>query len=160
MLWPLRFNCIHGDLAGARRIASEPPGLGTADARECYGPYSNLAWACGKGHLAFAQWLVAHFSLTAADARANDNHALRAACSGGHLEVAQWLVSRFGLTAADARVNNAIALIVACCAGRYDMAKWLVMHFNFSAADVRCSLLAARGSGRSEIERWLKTVGR
>ena len=39
------------------------------------------------------------FGLTAADARARDNYALRMACAEGYLEVAQWLADRFGPTA-------------------------------------------------------------
>jgi len=42
-----------------------------------------------------AQWLHSVFGLTAADARADDNAALRWACENGHLSVAQWLRETF-----------------------------------------------------------------
>jgi hypothetical protein len=48
-----------------------------------------------------AQWLVERFELTADDARADDNNALRQACYYGQLDVAQWLIVQFGLTEED-----------------------------------------------------------
>lgn len=59
--------------------------------------------SCRQGDLPIAHWLVKRFSLTADDARAHRNAALRGACHGGFTETAQWLVERFDLTANDAR---------------------------------------------------------
>jgi hypothetical protein len=92
---------------------------------------------CSDGNLAAAEWLVATFGLTAADAQSGDNIAFCLACQNGHLDVAKWLVATFGLTAADARSGDNFALSLACLTGRLDVVKWLVATFALTAADAR-----------------------
>ena len=65
-----------------------------------------LADDCRRGATEDAQWMAGRFGLTPADARADDNDALRGACENGHTATAQWLADRFGLTPADARADD------------------------------------------------------
>jgi hypothetical protein len=106
---------------------------------ELAGWHITLQNLCRFGRLTTAQWLVNTFSLTAADARAQDNAALRYICANGHLATAQWLVERFALTAADARAKNNQALRYACEGGHIAIAQWLVDRFELTAADVRAN---------------------
>ena len=121
-----------------------------------------MAAACLEGHLEVAQWLAAHFNLTAADARTHDNFALRHACAEGHLAIAQWLAAAFGLTAADARARDNWALRFACFGGHLAMAQWLVAAFGLTAADARAhdneALYHACVAGHLATAQWLAEV--
>jgi hypothetical protein len=67
--------------------------------------------------------------LTAEDARAKNNYALRKACERGHLAIVRWLVDRFGLTAEDARAKNNYALRKARLNDHLAVVLWLVVEF-------------------------------
>jgi hypothetical protein len=97
--------------------------------------------------------------LTPADARADNNWALRKACAGGHLAAAQWLTERFGLTAADARAWHNEVLWWACRNGHLEVAQWLTERFGLTAADVRAAdneaLRWACANGHLDVAQWL-----
>jgi hypothetical protein len=81
------------------------------------------------GDIAAATWLTNRFALTADDARATNNNALRWACLNGHLGVAQWLVGRFGLTVHDVRdmrAENNFALWAACMVNNAMIARFIL----------------------------------
>jgi hypothetical protein len=98
---------------------------------------ARLQVTCRNGQQLAAQWLVERFGLTAADARAEDNKALRGVCANGHLAVAQWLAETFSLTAEDARANDNWALRMACENGHLAVAQWLAERFSLTAEDAR-----------------------
>ena len=50
-------------------------------------------WACVKGHLEVAKWLIETFE--GIDIHAENDQAFRWACENGHLEVARWLIEPF-----------------------------------------------------------------
>ena len=56
-----------------------------------------IEWAVRHQLPQTATWIVRTFALSAADARASENKALRAACHNGHLPVTQWLRATFHL---------------------------------------------------------------
>ena len=93
-------------------------------------------WLTEK-RVALFVWLVDRFKLTAADAQAGVNDALRWACSNSHLPMAQWLADRFGLTAADARAVDNFALRSACCNGHLPVVRWLVDRFGITGDEVK-----------------------
>ncbi len=98
--------------------------------------------------------------LTAADARAFHNGALRRACRYGHLAVARWLVATFALTAADARAVDNAALRSACYNDHLAVAQWLTTTFGLTAADARAydnhALRGACANGHLAVARWLQ----
>jgi hypothetical protein len=51
-----------------------------------------LAFACGKGNLPAARWPRVTYGLEAADARDEDNQALRCAAKGGHVAALEWVI--------------------------------------------------------------------
>ena len=67
-----------------RALIDSPPDVRRA-AKDGDGA-SALRLACEHDCLRAVRWLVDNFSLTAADARSRDNHALRLACANGHLD--------------------------------------------------------------------------
>jgi hypothetical protein len=92
---------------------------------------------CSEGAAAALVWAARAFGLTASNARAYDNLALRLACLGGHLPTAQRLVAIFGLTAGDARAVDSCALHWACAHGHLEVARWLVATFGLTAKDAQ-----------------------
>jgi ankyrin repeat protein len=84
-----------------------------ADRREAI--LQELWAACVCGDARYLENLIGR-GLTAADARADDNRALRVACSYDNLEVVDRLLS-LGLTADDARADDNYALREACANG-------------------------------------------
>ncbi len=125
---------------------------------------TTFRFVCAEGHLEIAQWLAERFDLTAADARAEDNYALRQSCANGHLPVAQWLADRYELTAADTFATDICAendacLTHACQTGRLDVVQWLVRRFGLTAEAVRrdgnMALALACISGHLPIAQWL-----
>ena len=80
----------------------------------------------------------------AADARANDNFALRWASDNGHLAVVKYLYVGFGLTIADARANDNYALVLACRYGHLEVVKYLHDIFGLAAADARAAIEEAK----------------
>lgn len=71
---------------------------------------SVFIWACEDGNVAITQLLTDTYGLVAADARANNNYALRLACISGQLHMVLWLMSTFGLHGDDLRAENDYAL--------------------------------------------------
>lgn len=67
--------------------------------------------------------------LTADDARAQDNYALRWACEHGHLHVARWLYKTFRLTADDACAHYNYALNEAIYNDHKCVVQWLCTTF-------------------------------
>jgi hypothetical protein len=118
-----------------------------------------LSTLCGRDCLAMSQWLASRFNLTAADAHATNNAALRYACVNGRLTTAQWLADHFGLTAEDARDGSNWPLRYACIYGHLSTAQWLVAHFKLTRTDaLDCAGFAlnwARKNGHAEVAQWL-----
>ena len=69
--------------------------------------------AAENGHVEVLRFLKNEFGLTADDARANDNEALRMAAANGHIDILRFLKKEFGLTADDAGADNNYALRLA-----------------------------------------------
>ena len=90
---------------------------------------SRFQTGASKGQEQSLRWLAKRFGLTAANARADRNYALRTSCVNGHLEVAKWLVARFGLTASDARAKGNHALRGACENNHQKVIHWLEEQF-------------------------------
>ena len=87
----LMMACHYGHLGTAQWLVGAYPGV--AD-----NPQRAFRAACEYGHLSIAQWLADRFGLTPADARADDNGALRYARANGHRHTVEWLRTRFGLS--------------------------------------------------------------
>lgn len=123
--------------------------------------WGTLGNRCRLGDLPAARWLVELFALTADDARAFDDWALRGACDNGHLEIAQWLAATFSLTSTDARACDNWALRYACARGHLAVARWLVSHFKLTLKDIRSlggdALSRARAHGHSDVVAWLES---
>lgn len=123
------------------------------------GPWT-LAGAARRGHVVACQWLVEQRQLTAADARANDNCALRHAAAHGRLEVCRWLVKHFDLTIADARATNNYALRRAAANGHIKTCRWLFGHFLLLPSDGRAAgnyaLRHACKNGHLPVAQWLQ----
>lgn len=62
--------------------------------------------AASRGHVDVLSFMHVAWQLTAEDARANDNFALRQAACHGHVNVLALLHGTFGLTAVDARADD------------------------------------------------------
>jgi len=118
-----------------------------------------LADACRDGHLAVCQWLTETFHLTAADARADDNLALRWAASNGHLPMCQWLTETFHLTAEDARADGNYALHCAAQNGHLAVCQWLTETFHLTTKDARAdcnyALQCAAQNGHLPVCQWM-----
>ena len=106
------------------------------------------------GRPAVARRLAETFGLTAEDAGAKNNAALRHACDHGHLAVAMWLVKAFGLTAA-ARDIGGNLLLNTCANGHLETAQWLAAVFVLTAEDARAALRYACGNGHLAVAQWL-----
>jgi len=121
--------------------------------------------ACREGDLKAAQWVSDEFQLTADDARAYDNRALRDACRHSHLAVAAWLVERFEMwTFEDGRVRENEMLVSACARGDRATFDWLVDTYQLSADDARArgnaALSGACAAGSVDVvEAMLWTFG-
>ncbi|HVE12327.1 MAG TPA: ankyrin repeat domain-containing protein [Elusimicrobiota bacterium] len=111
-------------------------------------------WACQRGHLELARWLVERFALTAEDARRDD--VFVKACRKGHLKLAGWLADTFGF---DVRDENYHALRWACMVGRHKVAAWLLARSALTPDVVHVEPVQGRGYrytlGVQETERWL-----
>jgi hypothetical protein len=155
----LRFAEVSYGLAALQTT----PQLGARDAANA------LVVFCRRGDVAAAQiwsqtifaktWLADRFALTAADARADVNEALREACANGHLGMATWLADRFALTSADARSADNYALRWACAGGHLGVATWLADRFALAVEDARANhnwaLRGACAHGHLATVTWL-----
>ena len=116
-----------------------------------------LAIACGNGYLETAKHLTQLLGLTAEDARAFWNEALKTAARNGQLAMIQWLVKKFELGSDD--VRDVGAMPTACAHGHLAAAEWLANTFNLNALDMRWSDAAAVGHsiswGRLDSLKWL-----
>lgn len=123
--------------------------------------YTALQIVCEYGRLAAAQWLHKTYELTAGDARANYNGALREACSNGRLRVARWLHKTFGLNASDARSDDNYALQEACSYGSLRVVQWLHVTFGLTKIDagahddLAMTKADKYGHGDHRIVQWL-----
>ena len=119
-----------------------------------------LGLAARNGHIKVLRWLHDTFRLTADDARAYDNYALRYAARYGSLEVLKWLKEMFGLTGEDARDFDNDALGMSAENGHLEVLKWLKETFGLSAVDARAddnyALRKASENGHLEVLKWLK----
>ncbi len=88
-------------------------------------------------NLQLIQLLQKSFYITADEARAKTNYALRLASANGHLEVVKYLHTQFELTADDARAGNNISLIHASAYGHLEVAKYLHSAFHLTTDDAR-----------------------
>ncbi len=102
------------------------------------------AWATSGA----AEWLVDEFHLTATDARAYADRALRTACRHRHVDFARWLVARFDIgLPEDGRVRDGEMLRSACANGDREMVEWLVETYQLGPDDARaCGNEALRGA--------------
>eukprot|EP01104_Vermistella_antarctica_P018044 TRINITY_DN6567_c0_g1_i1.p1 TRINITY_DN6567_c0_g1~~TRINITY_DN6567_c0_g1_i1.p1 ORF type:complete len:511 (-),score=116.46 TRINITY_DN6567_c0_g1_i1:2-1534(-) len=69
---------------------------------------------CEEAAVEVGKFLLEEFQLTTADARAENNKALRTAAIGGHLLVVKWLVTTFCLNAEDVMTNDG-EVMRRCC---------------------------------------------
>ena len=115
--------------------------------------------AARYGRLEMCQWLHATYDLTSADARADDNCALRYAAEYGHLSVCRWLHATFHLTAADARTSDNYALRWAAARGHLAVCQWLHTTYGLTSTDARArnndALCVAAGKGLVAPCQWL-----
>merc|ERR1711991_127836 len=92
------------------------------------------------------------FGLTAEDARAENNFALRESCQNGHLSVVKYLKEEFGLTKEDAQADDNYALRESGGFGHFAVIKYLKENFGLTREDAiveNCAPLfeaASRGS--------------
>lgn len=120
------------------------PGQGTctrAEALALVRADNNLALrrAAKLGHVDFLHFLADRFFLTAEDARACNNYALRVAAhiqNNQGAKVTLCLFERFGLTAADARSNNNYALVTAATDNRVNVVRALIETGGLALDDV------------------------
>ena len=71
-----------------------------------------LRGAVKNGHVEVLKWLHETYRLTASDARANENHALREAAENGHVEVLKWLHDTFELAVEDVNAVDDFIIIM------------------------------------------------
>ena len=81
--------CEQGKLTDMKLIKKYAKHFPSVDAKKLF------QISCQYGHLRIAIWLHTTFRLTADDARAWNNYALRLAHQNGHLSVVQWLQKTF-----------------------------------------------------------------
>ena len=84
-----------------------------------HGKESAFRWACERGQLEVAQWLLS--VKPDIDISSQHNYAFRFACCFGHLEVAQWLFSVKKTIG-----NKEAAFRLACAKGHLNVAQWLL----------------------------------
>lgn len=127
------------------KLAGLPTQITTHDAR------SLLHTATNNGHDAFG--------LTAQDARANNNFALRKAAENGHVEVLTCLHDAFGLSADDAQADGNYALRMAAYNGHLEVLEYLHDTFGLTADDARdnnnWALRLAAKNGHLEVLKYL-----
>jgi len=118
-----------------------------------------LRLACGGGHLELARWLVDHFGLTAADARAGRDSSsytpLQLASARDRLEVARWLAGHFRLTETDAHLTHSYGFRAACANGHFGSAYWLAGYFGPAAGAEYLTAFADACRGHPGTARWL-----
>ncbi len=98
--------------------------------------WSLLNYACSRGDLAAAQWVVRQFGFGAADAVDFKYNALWLACVDGHMVVARWLAETFDVTRTQIREHDHHILVGACENGHADIVAWLVRHFDLWPVDI------------------------
>ena len=105
--------CKQGDLTAVQGLAQAG-----ADIHE----REELAfrWACARGHMHVAQWLVAQGGV---DIHAQGDDGFLSACAYGELAVGQWLVAQGGV---DIHVLKDYAFVWASARGHLAVARWLV----------------------------------
>jgi F-box associated protein len=140
---------------------------GTYDDNVSLGGATYALWgACGKGHLAFAHWIVSAFGLLASDVRSANNAVFVNACAGGNLELVQWIVARFGYSANGQFDDEGVptsgyaAFLNACAGGHLGVARWVVAELGLSAEcvhfDNNNAFTCACEEGHLEVARWIE----
>ena len=99
--------CRKGQLDQAKGIAQENPDLDIHTNED-----EAFRWACSKGHLDVAQWLVDYATSieSPVDIHTYEDLAFRRACMNGHLDVARWLVPFGGMPIQGLQKNHPIRL--------------------------------------------------
>lgn len=110
---PLAKACRLGKLLSVKEIVRSGNARGAAAA---------FRWACAKGHLDIAKWLL--IVQPPIDVRALGDDAFRCACVNGHLHVAKWLLCIEPSTSTAAH-DNAL-FYWSCRSGHLRVAKWLL----------------------------------
>ncbi len=89
------------------------------------------------GNVQLLQLLQKKFNITADDARARHNWAIRMACEYGQAGVLEYLHKTFDLTKEDARTEKNYALRVACTNGYIKIVQYLHRQFGLDTDDAR-----------------------
>ena len=117
-------------------------------------------YAVRTGHVDLLNDLKKVFKLTAGDARADDNKALRSAAEKGHANVLRVLKEVFELTADDARDDENYFLRHAAKNGHVEVLRFLKDEWGLTADDARAcdnaALKYAAEKGHVEVLRFLK----
>lgn len=113
--------CKWGLLADSQKIYEMRPDVNISADDECA-----FRWACLKGHLEVAQWLISVKPdiVISSHISSHDERVFRMSCHNGHLELAQWLLS----VKPDINIsaNNEYAFCRACYNGHLKVAQWLL----------------------------------
>lgn len=88
-----------------------------------------LGWACRRGHIGAAKWLVSTLDVGPETIRQNESAILRKACAEGQVEVVRWLVSHFRLDRRDVCARDGFAIRRARENGHLRMVAWLTHRF-------------------------------
>ena len=156
--------CRKGQLDQAKRIAQENPDLEIHTNED-----EAFRWACSKGHLEVAQWLVDYATSieSPVDIHTYSDEAFRWACENGHLDVARWLVDYATSIESpiDIHATKDSAFSWACKNGYLDVARWLVDYATSieSPVDIHAyedyAFSWAYYNGHFEVARWLIPFG-
>jgi len=126
---------------------------------ECAEKERALTYSCVCRHLRIAQWLTDNFGLTIADARVDDNVALRGNCWSNHPTVFEWLAKQYKLPALDTISKGSFVLHKDGKSSKLEMVKWLIETFELTAKDVRgkenYALRKSCMHGEVKMAKWL-----
>ncbi len=143
-------------LAGARLMWTMFPEI-----KRAVSVYGTLRYACARGWLGKARWLIAYGSPRSNSGWVTRDHdLLESACGGGHRATARWVANHFGLGAGRGSGSSREALVSACSGGHLAIAQWLADRFEFITRCVDFDLVlrafrAACANGHLAAAQWL-----